>query len=86
MSLHCVWRRSTSPDRSSAVTSEVIDGWVTPSLADRSVIRRGPVRSIVDSVASEVRLMSLGSCRTAAVSSRYRASAASDIGVLTKEV
>lgn len=41
----------------------------TPRTTARSVIRRGPVRSSVDNVDSEVRLMSLGSRRIASVAS-----------------
>ncbi len=49
--------------------SVVMDGWVTPSMAASSVIRLVPVRSSVDIVASEVRLMSRGARRNSVASS-----------------
>jgi hypothetical protein len=56
------------------VTSTLIDGWVTPWIMARSVSRRGPVRSSVDSVDAAVRLISLGPLRTARMTSPYSAS------------
>ena len=49
-------RRSTSPSRSSLVTIWVMAGWVTCSLAVKSVSRRGPVVANVCSTDNVVKL------------------------------
>ena len=65
-------RRSTSPVLSSWLTRLDIDGCVTPSPAASSVKRRAPVRSIVASVESAVRLRSRCRCRMLSVASANR--------------
>jgi len=59
------------PDTSKTRIRTVIASWVTPSIAARSVIRRGPVLSRVDKVEAEVRLSSRGIRRIAPVANLY---------------